>query len=519
MLLIKCAEHTWGGQKNLWTGFYETRAWSNVGFAAARPTELFQREEDSWREQRQYLDAALDSLGPSSALAADIRGKIAALDHTADVNVPDPSIRTASVGERIVIRPETGLGEGFALRFDATGSLVELRACSQSTDCAVSTAGHSWANEQYPLARFVYKTRSVAEGIAFYNNYSFVHAEWGPKVFAKVGLNSSLANSSTSYASVQSLHANSSSVLATLRTPRFATESYGAPETLRLRVSLPSMSEGLRFVLTVINKTTTRLPEEAWLEFRPVLPRQPAKWKLALDKMGAWVDPMAILVNGSRTLHAVGDGGLKFTGEKGSSLQLASLDASLVSPGKENNNDMYAFPGAVPKPQEGVAISLWNNIWNCNYIYWYPFDAADTTFAFRFGLKLKLPDEPGEAGDRAICGPPQIGFMYSGHDCVPRVHHNTSDAAACCQHCLENPLCNFYSFARGRIPHGGENCWLKTRDSGRRASSNSISGSVGRVKPQPHPPPPPLPPDPSPPGPVSTTTAADWCRAPSMHWQ
>jgi hypothetical protein len=83
------------------------------------------------------------------------------------------------------------------------------------------------------------------------------------------------------------------------------------------------------------------------------------------------------------------------------------------------------------------------------------------------------------------------------------VYHNASDAAHCCQLCLADSMCSFYSYNLGRIPHGGENCWLKTSDAGRHSSSHSISGSVGRIKPKPRPPPPPPrpPPPPAPPPP------------------
>jgi hypothetical protein len=84
------------------------------------------------------------------------------------------------------------------------------------------------------------------------------------------------------------------------------------------------------------------------------------------------IDPADLFVNGSRTLHAVGDEqGVVFTrsasgaaaAAAGRRLRLISLDAGLVSPGPAQvNMDLYAFPGVLPKPQDGVAFSLWNNL-------------------------------------------------------------------------------------------------------------------------------------------------------------
>jgi hypothetical protein len=131
-------------------------------------------------------------------------------------------------------------------------------------------------------------------------------------------------------------------------------------------------------------------------------------WSLALDKIGQWIDPSQILINGSRTLHSIGDGGAVFSppaaaggggsGEAnggGSSsasygkvwphtqqqqqrqqrrqqqqqqprVTVTSPDAGLVSPGKASENmDLYTFPGALPDAQDGIAVSLWNNLWNC----------------------------------------------------------------------------------------------------------------------------------------------------------
>ena len=168
--------------------------------------------------------------------------------------------------------------------------------------------------------------------------------------------------------------------------------------------------------MQVREKTTTRLPEEGWLEFRPSLSSKaslqvpsiylstrfyqiyqiylkltgilhiriyPAiisdhgqfdccllvgKHLEQIEKLGSMMDPADLLVNGSRTLHAVGDeqgilftdlaktnnkdnhnsspSDIKASGGVGRRLRLISLDAGLVSPGPAAENmDLYAFPG------------------------------------------------------------------------------------------------------------------------------------------------------------------------------
>ena len=79
-----------------------------------------------------------------------------------------------------------------------------------------------------------------------------------------------------------------------------------------------------------------------------------------------------LLVNGSRTLHGVGDGGVVLQPVASPSstahLRLKSLDAGLLSTGNTANMEMYIFPGLLPRAQDGVAFSLWNNIWKAPHI-------------------------------------------------------------------------------------------------------------------------------------------------------
>ena len=153
--------------------------------------------------------------------------------------------------------------------------------------------------------------------------------------------------------------ANTSAVVADLLPPAFISKTYGGPARLRLVLSLPSQAEGLQVSLVIVEKTTTRLPEEGWVEFRPSGLTSSAI--IGIEKLGSMVDPADMLVNGSRTLHAVGDEqGVLFTQPSASdstdsqevagakSLRLISLDAGLVSPGPAAQNmDLYAFPGVL----------------------------------------------------------------------------------------------------------------------------------------------------------------------------
>ena len=100
------------------------------------------------------------------------------------------------------------------------------------------------------------------------------------------------------------------------------------------------------------------------MEFRPAVLDSGAA--LTIDKLGSAVDPTHVLKNGSRTVHAASDrdaGGVTFASAS-LRMQLLSLDAGLVSPGSVKNMDLYAFPGSTVRASDGVAFSLWNNLWS-----------------------------------------------------------------------------------------------------------------------------------------------------------
>ena len=45
----------------------------------------------------------------------------------------------------------------------------------------------------------------------------------------------------------------------------------------------------------------------------------------------------------------------------------------------------------------GVSYNVYNNIWNTNYVLWYPFDEADADLKSRFTLRLRSPQDDDDA--------------------------------------------------------------------------------------------------------------------------
>ena len=391
--LVKASEHTWGSDgRCMEPGSGDTTSWSNEAFGKVRPSHLFKQQEDAWHEQRAYFTHALQALGERSKLRAAIRAGTAALDALGQTSVAAGMVAVpqADWAKDIRLRPAEGEGHGVSLRLSLeSGAIVSLVECSSDACDGGFPEPRSWASESQPLGRFVYRSRSHESGVDYYARYQYVNAGWGPRVYEKIGVTSATANETTSLAKVSGMLKNASAMVVGLSPPAFISEIYGGPRKLQLFLSLPSHAAGLQLHMSVIDKTTTRLPEEGWVEFRPNLSSYAS---LHIEKLGSMVNPADMLVNGSRTLHAVGDEqGVVFTDNASRRrLRLISLDAGLVSPGPAADNmDLYAFPGVLPKPQDGVAFSLWNNLWSVNYVFWYPFTPADASFGFRFALHFE----------------------------------------------------------------------------------------------------------------------------------
>ena len=443
LLLLKASEHTWGLDGRCQTpGRGDLVHWSNADFEKARSSSLFVDQEDAWHEQRAYFSDALAALGPQSKLAAKITAELAQLDAiVAAATAPTTSngmrkIEASHFGAPVQLSASSEGGRatatGMQIQLDpASGAIVSLRlnnANGESQQLQQQKSGqeeHSWASTANPLARFVYKSRSFQAGVEYYKHYQWINASWGPRVYEKLGVTPAIANETVSHAKIVAMATNGSAIVADLELPAEAWTLYGGPRSLRLVLSLPSMSEGLQITLTVLNKTATRIAEEAWFEFRPALPgadniANVARggggggdgWDIAFSKLGSSVDPTDMLTNGSKTLHGIdpGGNGVLFSangagagygagygagaevvggGMVPTKLRLQMFDAGLVSPGPAASNmDLYAFPGVNCTPSDGVAASLWNNLWSVNYVFWYPFASEDASFTYRFTLQF-----------------------------------------------------------------------------------------------------------------------------------
>ena len=156
-------------------------------------------------------------------------------------------------------------------------------------------------------------------------------------------------------------------------------ELYGSPERVVSVLGFRTPGE-VEIKLQLFNKTATRLAEAMYFSFRPPNAGQ-MRW--SMEKLGGWVDPLDVAQGASKGLHCVTR--VKAEGA-GGSLELETPDAALA-----RWDQPLPFPTPLhrqPDLAQGFHMMLFNNIWNTNYPFWFPFEPQDKDLQFRFKLSL-----------------------------------------------------------------------------------------------------------------------------------
>ncbi|CAF4686872.1 unnamed protein product, partial [Rotaria sp. Silwood2] len=267
----------------------------------------------------------------------------------------------------------------FSVGFNyTTGAIVFLQDDNEKT----------LSNINNTLGSIQYKTYSNDDFDRF--NLQF-NPNCGPPCgdFAKPGLTDS--ESQTLFPHVISMWRDNvnKTLLIELTFPNDIIENYGGSKTLWLNYTFPLDSPpAILIQLEWFNKTATRLPESIWIEFNPILPITSYtcnQWKI--DVLGYDVDPSKIVNYGSRRLHAIGHGGVRFYDQISTSplFALYSFDAPLLSIG--SSEYLLNFDNSIADCQginnNGLFINLHNNLWNTAFPIYYEQDAI-----FRFKIEF-----------------------------------------------------------------------------------------------------------------------------------
>ncbi|CAL5224396.1 g7077 [Coccomyxa viridis] len=381
-ILSKIPEHTWGLDVKTFLADYSN--WSNKEFQDQLDAGAwnYRRTLDAWDRQRHYNQWALEALGNTS----EARQLLQARDEIRSARAPEPGLNW----ERL--RPSDDLNftsNSWSIALDRkTGGLGRLQKLSDGQ------AGNQWASADKALGRFLYSTYTEKDYDVIWDNYMYISQDnwWVEYDFGKKNCSEAGPRRADVPGRLEDVWVERGNgtfhVYARCSMPRWAVREAGAPEEVWLDIRSDADSDVLNYDVIWVNKTATRLPEAAWVQFAPDVDITDfSTWQMY--KLGRPISPLEVVSNGSYSQHAVSDEGISVTGagqHASEELNIRSLDAALVSPGFPS-----PFPNVrhMPDLAEGMSFNLANNIWGTNYIMWQPYSGVGDTMRFRFEISSK----------------------------------------------------------------------------------------------------------------------------------
>ncbi|XP_005101661.1 uncharacterized protein LOC101864074 isoform X2 [Aplysia californica] len=360
--LIKLPEHTWGAHY-----FLDNVNWTNQALSRARQGDIYRRTEMSWHEQRQFLDYGMAALG-DHPLADMVKQEYQRME----AQSPD-----LSDYEEVKPNKEVRCADGTRFTVSMDGSLIQLYDPYNKID---------WAGPKYPLGELTYDTYVEKDFVDMAKLYNYEAGVGYDKPNVTVNAHPEKRRWDIGVKHIYRRRNDPSCDLwVQAATVDEQTRSkYGAPDSFYIHYEQNKYTPGLDVTVLMIGKVTTRLPESVSIQFSP----QHLGQSWLLDKMGVAIDPCHVVLNGSQYNHGVTTG-IAYTNPKGQGLFFSTLDTPLVLIGTEGH---MTSPFPVPlQPLNcssitSVAFNIYNNIWNTNYIYYYPYVKEDANFQSRFSI-------------------------------------------------------------------------------------------------------------------------------------
>lgn len=372
-------EHTWG-----LPSVYDQINWNNKDFEKVVNTAAsFNNCRQAWLEQRAFFDVYLDTVR-----GHPVHDIIEEELHTTFDNVTRPDLQHFKV-----VSPT----ETFILFRKAA---EPIRVAFDEKYGSISTLSRSdtiyWTDPKSQLAKFVYIT---------YNETDFQNLS---ETYGNPGYDKP---NSTANAEPQSRvwlpalkrlyqsRLNENEFLAVIDLPPDAVSLYGGFAEIWLLYKFLDETSVL-FEWTGLNKTATRLAEASMIKF--TLPMEPS---CSLNQYDARVDVQQTATKSSFYQRGVDSFSCQTTlsAKCFITLNVKSYDTPLgkfeeMSKSFEKFNSSLACPilkdqepTALPFPApanatalDGMAFNLHNNVWDTNYIYWYPLVEGDESWRARF---------------------------------------------------------------------------------------------------------------------------------------
>lgn len=390
-MLVKIPEHTWGLPSINVNGKPDNVNWRNVDFEKARVSGPFRAGytdcHEGWREQRLFNEYALAAL-KGHPVYSEAK---AAVDN---VRVPytEPALDSY---ENVGLSKETFVCGDIKLAFDtAHGGLSFLEIDNKTwVDSSTSPGTSRFLSFSYSTYNESdYDQMHAACTAANNNGISCGYGGYDKPNSTCNGKGCPTQN--TFKPTLQSIYVRKSNepcgFLLDLQMPTDSHTYYGSVANMWVNVTLAASS--LSVDVVALDKTATRLPESMMLEFFPKIQDRKHSWWM--NKLGSWITPYEVnkeFLGGNVWQHAINEG-IVYGPSHSHGLLISSLDAPIVSPGTKNQ-DPSPFIKAVEPLQEqsvlGFGFNMWNNIWNTNYIFYYPYlkGVGDENLRFRFKIQ------------------------------------------------------------------------------------------------------------------------------------
>jgi hypothetical protein len=329
--LCMVAEHTWG--VDIKTYLRDDKAWDRPDFEAARASDYrFVYAEQSWAEQRGYLNAAVAHLSPEDNAAAE-----KALSELA----PPP--------------PPAELQSGTSLEDNGWGA--ELDGTTGDIVRIVFPNGHTIEGLNGSLLGYRHESYDWTELQRHLDSYLQHRIEWAILDHDKPGLDKARTARTASF--VPSHLGISADGRAVSELPAYAREHLGGPA--RQEISIHGLdAERLEITLVLRDKPANRMPEAGFFHLTP---KGADQW--SLRKMGLWHEGKSIARRGGGQLQAVE---AVRTRTPIGPVEFSLLDAALVAP---MTSPFIPFQPEVPDFSQGIRLNLYNNKWGTNFPMWW----------------------------------------------------------------------------------------------------------------------------------------------------
>ena len=320
--LLLVPEHTWGLDEKI--TLKDNVHFEKSDFYSMLDTPTFKRFEDSWNEQREYVNSAVLN-DEAKRLVSEYRCE--KLD-VSDIGAPLP----------------------YGIKINGFGEIVSLKLKNRVL-----------ADEKHPLCSFIYEQFSENEYGRFFNRYNRLvrkdktPLEWMVEDFTKIGMSQGVSEYRSYRPMLYKVSYDGQRIAVSCAMPEEAHEKFGCPKEIQYVLTFDESSVNVDFAW--FGKDKNRMAEAMWLTLSPIVSDN-SSWRI--EKLGQMIDPFAHAPLGGMQDYTFGI-------VENNDVKLQFTDGALVSFGKPN---LLEFDDNT-RTGEQISVNLYNNVWGTNFPMWY----------------------------------------------------------------------------------------------------------------------------------------------------